>query len=72
MRGVSRGFFFFFHHIVLQEHVVDKWQWLLELVIDYSVNNVCHFLINVEEPSDRLLAADIWNKQVPMKVSLFV
>jgi len=51
---------------------MDKWQWLLDLVIDYSVSDVYHFLIHVEEPGDRLLAADIWHKQVLMKVSIFV
>jgi len=40
------------HNIVLQDHVHDKWKWLLDHIVGYSVKGTYHFLTTVENPSD--------------------
>jgi len=60
------------HNIVLQKHVVDKWQWLLDLVKGYSVISVYQLLTIVEELAHQFFIDNIWHKQVPLKVYLFV
>lgn len=59
------------HHIVLQEHTLDRWKWLLDLVHGYSVKGTYHFLTSVDEPLARGLFNNVWHKHIPLKVSLF-
>jgi len=59
-----------FHNIVLQENVLDRWKWLLDLVKGYSVNDAYHFFTAHEEHGDFLMD-NMWHKHVYLKVSLF-
>lgn len=47
------------HNIVLQDNIVDKWRWLLDLINGYSVSGTYHFLTMAESPFDRGLSADV-------------
>lgn len=59
------------HDIVLQDHFIDRWKWLLDSVNGYSVKGIYHFLTTIDEPSERELSFDVWHKHFPLKVSLF-
>lgn len=59
------------HDIVLQDHSIDRWKWLLDPVNGYSVKGSYHFLKTIDEPSERELSFDVWHKHVPLNVSLF-
>jgi len=59
------------HDIVLQDHTMDRWRWLLDPVLGYTVKGAYHLLTSVEEPPARGLFDDLWHKHVPLKVSLF-
>ena len=58
------------HDIVLQDHTMDRWRWLLDSVLGYTVKGAYHLLTSVEEPPARGLFDDVWHKHVPLKVSL--
>lgn len=59
------------NNIVLQDHIHDKWKWLLGPIQGYSVRGTYHFLTLADKPMDRGLIHNVWYKQVPSKVSLF-
>jgi hypothetical protein len=41
------------HDIVLQEHTIDRWMWLLDHVLRYSMKGTYHFLTLADEPPVR-------------------
>jgi len=59
------------HNIVLQDHLLDMWWWILDPIIGYSVKATYHFLTAVNAHPDQGLFDDFWHKQAPLKVSLF-
>lgn len=58
-------------NIVLQDHIVDRWRWLIDPINDYYVRGTYHFLTMAKPSVDRGLSADVWHKQAPLKVNLF-
>jgi hypothetical protein len=46
--------------------------WLLDPIHGYVVRDAYRFLTNSGEQMDRNLVADIWHRNIPTKVSLFV
>ena len=60
------------HNTVLQENVHDAWCWLLDPIQGYSVRGAYHFLTTSGQPLDRTQVDDVWQKNIPSKVSLFV
>jgi len=58
--------------IVLQDNTSNRWRWLLDTINGYSIKGTYHYLTSADTPPDRVLLDDIWHKQVPLKVSLFV
>ena len=61
-----------FHNIVLPVDVTDSWRWLLDPVHGYSVRDPYRFLTNSGDQVDRSLVDDVWHRNIPVKVSLFV
>lgn len=59
-------------NIVLQENVTDQWKWMLDPINGYSVRETYRFITTYVEPVDRNLVVNVWHKQIPSKVSLFV
>jgi hypothetical protein len=59
------------HDIVLQDHLLDRWRWLLDPFTGYTVKGTYHFLTTVDAPPDRGMFDDVWHMQAPLKVSLF-
>ena len=59
------------HNIVLHDHILDKWKWLLDPIHGYSAKGAYHFLTSVDGPLERGLFDDVWHKQVLLKVSIF-
>lgn len=59
------------HAIVLQDQISDRWRWLLGPINGYSVKGTCRYLTMVDALSDQVLLVDVWQKQLPIKVSLF-
>jgi len=55
----------------LQDHIHDKWTWLLDHVYGYSLRGAYHLLTSADEPTNRNHIDNVWNIQVPLKVSLF-
>jgi len=62
----------FLHNIVLQDHILDRWRWLLDPIHGYTIKGTYHFLATVYAPAERGMYVDVWHKQAPLKVSLFV
>lgn len=60
------------HNIVLHDHVLERLRWLLEHINGYSVKGTYRFLTTVDAPPEHGQFDDVWHKQVPLKVSLFV
>jgi len=60
------------HNIVLQDNVHDVWRWSLDHIHGYSVREAYRFLTTYGELVDMNLVDDIWHKNIPSKVSLFV
>jgi len=50
---------------------MDRWRWLLDPVLGYTVKGAYHLLTSVDEPLARGLFDHVWHKHVPLKVSLF-
>jgi len=59
------------NNIVLQDHIHDRWKWLLDPLQGYSVCGTYQFLTLVDELVDRGRVINVWHKQVPSKVSMF-
>lgn len=47
------------HNIVLQDHVHDKWKWLLDPIHGYSMRGAYQFLTFADEPLDRDLIDNV-------------
>ena len=60
------------HNIILQEHVEDTWTWLIDPNHGYSVRGAYSFLTSSTELVDRAQVVDVWHKNIPSKVSVFV
>jgi len=67
-----REFSVLLHNTVLQENVHDTWCLLLDLIQGYSVRGAYRFLTTSRQPLDRTQVDDVWQKNIPSKVSLFV
>ncbi|XP_024636614.1 uncharacterized protein [Medicago truncatula] len=60
------------HNIVLQENVHDAWRWILDPIQSYTVRGAYRFLTTSGDALDMTLVDDVWQKHIPLKVSLFV
>ena len=60
-------------NIVLQSNHSDRWIWPSHASNTYNVTSAYNHLLT---PNSKILAAthstEIWNKEVPLKISLFV
>jgi len=54
------------HNIILQDHIIDKWKWLLDPIHVYSVRGAYQFLTAANAPIDRGLIDNVCHKQVPL------
>lgn len=59
------------HNFVLQEHVNDRWKWLLDHTRGYSLRETYHFLTTSDEVLDRGCNHNVWHKLVPLKIPVF-
>jgi len=59
------------HDVVLQDHILDRWRWLLDPIHGYSVKGTYSYLTAPSFTPERGLSVDLWKKQVPLKVSVF-
>jgi len=59
-------------HIVLQDNVIDRWRWILDHINGYSVKGTYQYLTLSDTHLDRGPFDEVWLKQVPIKVSVFV
>jgi len=50
----------------------DTWKWLLDHIQDYSARGTYQFLTSADEPMDRGIIDNVWHKQVPSNVSVFL
>jgi len=50
------------HNIVLQDHIRDRWRWLLDHINGYSVKGTYYFLTTVDAPPESGLFDDVWHK----------
>ena len=57
---------------VLQEHTIDRWQWILDPINGYSVRGTYQYLTSPALPVERGLSDMVWLKHVPLKVSVLV
>lgn len=60
------------HNIVLQDDVNDRWSWLIDPTHSYSVRDAYHLITSFGEQVDRSPVVDVWHRNIPAKVSLFV
>jgi len=58
--------------IVLQDHVIDRWRWVLDPINGYSVKGAYQFLTLHDTSRECDLYDAAWLKQAPLKVSIFV
>ena len=58
-------------NVILQDHIHDRWWWLLDPIDGYSVKGTYHYLTATDVPLERDLFDTVWQKQVPLKVSVF-
>ncbi|XP_024636284.1 uncharacterized protein [Medicago truncatula] len=61
-----------FLNTVLQENANDTWRWLLDTANGYTVSGAYSFITTSGDLVDRSPVDDVWHKQIPSKVSLFV
>lgn len=59
------------HDIILQDHLLDRWRWLLDPVNGYSVKGTYIVLTTAAEPTTRGLVEDVLLKNALLKVSIF-
>ncbi|XP_024634718.1 uncharacterized protein [Medicago truncatula] len=55
----------------LQDFVSDRWVWLPDPLVGYSVRGSYHMLTSSDVPLRDPASSLIWHSQVPLKVSLF-
>jgi len=60
------------HNVVLQDHIIDRWRWLLDPINGYSVEGTYSYLTAPGIHLECGMSVDLWKKQVPLKVSVFV
>ena len=58
------------HNIVLQEHTINRWRWILDPINGYSVKGTYQCLTMLHAPPERGLFDVVWQKYVPSKVSV--
>jgi len=56
----------------LQDHVLDRWRWVLDPIVGYSVNGTYQYLTRADTFVEHGLFDAVWLKQTPLKVSIFV
>jgi len=56
--------------VSLQSNVTDSWRWLLDPIGGYSVRGAYQLLTSQDNAHVETAADLIWNKQVPLKVSI--
>ena len=59
-------------NVVLQENIQDHWRWVLDPIHGYSVSGTYRYLSSAAEPMATSAFNDVWDKFVPVKVSIFV
>ncbi|XP_024628726.1 uncharacterized protein [Medicago truncatula] len=59
-------------NVVLQDHIIDRWRWILNPIHGYSVKGTYSYLTASGIYSECGLSVDLWKKQVPLKVFVFV
>jgi len=59
-------------NVVLQENIQDHWRWVLDPIHGYSVSGTYRYLSSAAEPMATSAFNDVWDKLVPVKVSIFV
>ncbi|XP_024630693.1 uncharacterized protein [Medicago truncatula] len=52
-------------------HIYDRLWWILDPINGYYVKGTYNYLTTAEVPSEHGLFDDVWQKQVPLKVSVF-
>lgn len=60
------------HNVVLQDHIIDRWRWMLDPLHGYSVKGTYAYPMTPGVPSECGRFDDVWLKEVPFKVSVFV
>ena len=63
---------FLLRDIVLQDHIADRWWWILDPIDGYSIKAMYHYLTRPDVIVEPSISAAAWLKQVPLKVSVFV
>ena len=61
----------FLVNIVLQPNLCDKWLWYLHPSKNYTVTNAYKYMMSAITNQATDPTAYAWNKEVPLKVSLF-
>ena len=61
------------HSVVLQDYTIDRWRWMLDPLHGYSVKGTYTYLTTTGAPSQEWgRFDDVWVKEAPLKVSIFV
>ena len=63
---------FLAHNVVLQNGVLVRWKWLLDLTKGFSGNDVYHLFTASYHNNERVNTVSVWYKHVPIKVYLFI
>lgn len=58
-------------NVVLQDHILDMWWWIIDSINGYSIKRTYNYLTMACASSECGLFDDLWQKQVPLKVSMF-
>lgn len=62
---------YFLDNIILQYSVTDSWFWKLDLAYGYLVKGVYKWLPSDDQQAQAPIIDILWNKAMPLKVSLF-
>jgi len=58
--------------IVLQDTILDRWRWGLDLINGYSAKGIYQYLASSNSSVERGISDVVWLKHIPLKVSMFV
>jgi len=58
--------------IVLQDTILDRWRWALDLIKGYFVRGTYQYLTSSNSSVERGISDMVWLKHVPLKVSMFI
>jgi len=58
-------------HVVLEVDSDDSWRWIPDPVVGYTVSGAYRVLTSGSPPTMHILAAQLWRKDVPVKVLVF-